>query len=135
MPNKPHMLSHVLDHLKTQEMCDKVVNHNPWQLEYVPNHLKTQEMCNKVVGWHLCLLLEHVPYWFITQQQIKIGMMTMVPWLSKTQVTKSKNKRRTPAHCLAFRSCDGVVYVRKREEAMEVRDSYFKNYLIQKLPP
>ena len=72
MPNKLHMLSHLLDHLKTKEMCDKVVNHNPWQLEYVPNHLKTQEMCNKAVGRHLCLLLEHVPDCFITQQQIKI---------------------------------------------------------------
>ena len=61
--------------------------------------------------------------------------MTIVPWSSKTQVTKSKNKRRTPAHCLASRSCDGMVYVRNREEAMEVRDSCFKNYLIQKLLP
>ena len=65
--NKLHVLRHVLDDLKTQEMCDKAVDRNPWQLEYVPNHLKTQEMCNKVVGWHLYLLLEHIPDWFITQ--------------------------------------------------------------------
>ena len=47
----------------------------------------------------------------------------MVPWLSRTQVTKSKNKRRTPARCWASQSCDGMVYARRREEAAEVTDS------------
>ena len=28
-------------------------------------------MCNEAVGWHL-YLLQHVPDWFLTQQQIKI---------------------------------------------------------------
>ena len=39
---------------------------------------------------------------------------------------KSLNKRRTPAHCLASQSCDGLVHVRRREEALEVTDSCFK---------
>ena len=47
----------------------------------------------------------------------------MVPWLSRTQVTKSKNKRRTPARCWASRSRDGMMYARRREEAVEVADS------------
>ena len=37
----------------------------------IPDHLKTREVCNEAVGWHLCLL-DHIPDWFITQQQIEI---------------------------------------------------------------
>ena len=40
-------LAYVPDHLKTQDMCDKIVEESPWSLEYVPN-------------------------WFVTQQQIKL---------------------------------------------------------------
>ena len=59
----------------------------------------------------------------------------MVQWLSKTQVTKSKNKGRTPARCLASWSSDGLVHVRRRKGAMKVTDSCFWNYLVRKSPP
>ena len=32
------------DHLKTQEICDKVVTRNPRMLDYIPDKFKTQEM-------------------------------------------------------------------------------------------
>ena len=43
----------------------------------------------------------------------------------KTQGSETKNKGRTSAHCLASRSCDGLLHVRRREEALEVTDSCF----------
>ena len=42
------------------------------------------------------------------------------------QGRESKNIRRAFTHCLAPRSCDGMVYVRKRKQAMEVTAA-FKN--------
>ena len=50
----------------------------------------------------------------------------VVQWLSKKEGPKSKNKRRALAHCLASWSCDGLVYVRRREGVVEVTDSCFK---------
>ena len=63
------MLCYIPDHLKTQEMCKKLVEENPWLLEYVPNHFMTQKMCDDVVHrkpW----LLEYIPDWFVREQQI-----------------------------------------------------------------
>ena len=83
------------DHLKTQEMCDKVVRIGPWALRYVPDHLKTQEMCNLAIKLDPCTLvcvpdqyktqemcnkvvrmdvwlLNYVPNWFVKQQQEKL---------------------------------------------------------------
>ena len=39
----------VLDHLKTQEMCDEAVHTKPPSLAYVPDHFKTQEICNEAM--------------------------------------------------------------------------------------
>ena len=47
----------ILDHLKTQEMCNEAVDIEPLSLAYVPDHFKTQEMCDKVVCNNLCMLL------------------------------------------------------------------------------
>ena len=58
------------------------------------------------------------------------GMMVI-----KMQVTRSKNKGRTPARCLASRSCDGLVYVRRREERLEVTDTCFKIILYENHRP
>ena len=51
-------INKALDHFKTQEMCNKEVEKDPWSLVYVPNHLKTQEMCNKAVEKDPLLLIE-----------------------------------------------------------------------------
>ena len=44
-----HPMRYVPDDLKTQEMCNKAVEGDPWQLGDFPNHLKTEEMCEKAV--------------------------------------------------------------------------------------
>ena len=49
--------------------------------------------------------------------------------------SKSKNKGRAFTYCLASRSCNGLVHVRRQKGTVEVTDNLFKNYLIQKLPP
>ena len=36
-------------HLKTQEMCNEVVQMKPYSLAYVPDHFKTQKMCERTV--------------------------------------------------------------------------------------
>ena len=50
---------------KTQEMCDKVNNKDPFTLIYYLNRYKTQKMCNDAVddclgAWKL------IPDWFVT---------------------------------------------------------------------
>ena len=71
---------------KTQEMCDKAVRRRPWLLEYVPD-------------------------WFVTQEQMKLWHDDddcdddeLIEWYEgyqKTEGPESTNKRRTFAHCLA----------------------------------
>ena len=80
-------------------------------LPLVPDRLKTQEMCEKVVEKYLWLL-KYVPDWFLTHQQIKIwhdndGYCNddeLIKWWNgyqKTQGPESKNKRRTFTRYLA----------------------------------
>ena len=40
------------DHLKTQELCDKAFDKNPWTLVNIPDQFITQEMCDKDVMKH-----------------------------------------------------------------------------------
>ena len=42
-----------------------------WLLKHVPDNLKTQGMCNVVVHKRLCLL-EYVPDWIVSQQQLTL---------------------------------------------------------------
>ena len=66
----------VLDHFKTQEMCDKAVVCNPYALYYVPNHLKTQEMCKETVHNGLCMQ-KFVPDHLRTQEMCNAIMRIM----------------------------------------------------------
>ena len=53
----------------------------------------------------------------------------MIKWYDgykKRKDQKSKKKRRVNAYCLAPQSCDGLVYVKRREGVVEVIDSRFK---------
>ena len=59
----------ILNHFKTQEVCIKAVEKEPWQLKNVPDCLKTQEMCDKAVRDYL-FSLRLVPGWLVKQQQI-----------------------------------------------------------------
>ena len=46
---EPWLLGYVPDDLKTQEMCNKAVDHCPLTLRFVSNHLKTKKMCERAV--------------------------------------------------------------------------------------
>ena len=61
----------ILEHFKTQEMCIRGVEVEPWQLSDLPDHFKTQEMCNEAV--HIePYALRFVPVWFVMRGPVKI---------------------------------------------------------------
>ena len=60
MAHNRHMLRHVPDYFRTQEMCIKAVDEKPCALECVPDQYITQEMCNKSVRREL-YVLDYVP--------------------------------------------------------------------------
>ena len=41
------------DRFKTQEMCIKAIEVDPYTLKFVPAHLRTNEMCKRVVEKYL----------------------------------------------------------------------------------
>ena len=92
-------------------MCERAVWLGPSVLQLVPDHFKTQEICDDAVRDE-SFSLQYVSYWFVTQQQVKLRDDRLISWYNgyqKRQGPESKNKRRTLAHCLASRSCDGLV--------------------------
>ena len=117
---EPYSLAFVSDHFKTQEMCDKAFEIDPFILWYVSDNLKMEGMCTRAVEAGLGLL-EYVPDWFVTQGQTDLWHDDdhwhdddkLIKWYEGYQKQKANNKRRTLAHCLASRSCDGLVYVRR----------------------
>ena len=117
MPNAFHRIP---DRFKTQEMYNKAVEVDPWQLKDVPNYFKTQEMCNKAVRYYL-FSLQAVPDWFVTQQQIDVWYDDDYVYNDNEMMVirlgrpKNQRLRRSFSHCLASRSCDGLVYVRRQE--------------------
>ena len=62
-------LEFVLDHLKTQEMCERAVEKAPYTLKCVPDYLKTQGMCIKAVEKYPLILI-FVPDWFVTREGV-----------------------------------------------------------------
>ena len=46
---KQGVWSIILDNFKTQEICIKAVEENPWMLQHVPYHVKAQRMCENVI--------------------------------------------------------------------------------------
>ena len=46
---KPRFLAFVPGIFKTQNMCDKALEADPWSFKYVPDHFKTQNMREKAV--------------------------------------------------------------------------------------
>ena len=67
----PETLRFVPDHLKTQEMCEKVVEEEPYTLRLVPDYFKMKKMCERVVNKYPCAL-QCVPDWFVTQEWIDL---------------------------------------------------------------
>ena len=70
-PFGPCPLASVPDHFKTEEICIKAVGAGSWLLFYVPDHLKTQGICDKAVRDYPCSS-QYVPDWFVAQQQLKL---------------------------------------------------------------
>ena len=77
----------------------------------------------KRVPWQL----RHVHDWIVTQQQIDVWYDAddycnndneMIKWYKgyqKRKAQKAKKKRRALTYCLASRSCDRLVYARRRK--------------------
>ena len=61
----------MLGNFKTQEMCIKAVEKDPWHLYYVPDHFKTQKIYDDAV-WRDPFSLWFFPEWFVTQEQVKL---------------------------------------------------------------
>ena len=61
----------VPDCSKTQKVCIKTLEEDPWQLNDIPDYFKTQKMCDKAVQDYSSSL-QFVPDWFVTQQQIDV---------------------------------------------------------------
>ena len=53
IPNAFHCIP---DRFKTQEMCNKALEVDPWQLKDVPARFNTQEMCDEAVRNKLCMI-------------------------------------------------------------------------------
>ena len=69
--NNSSVLFIVPDCFKTQGMCIKVLEVDPWSLYDIPDSLKTQEMCNKAVEDDPSSL-QYISDWFVTQQQLDV---------------------------------------------------------------
>ena len=41
------MLRFVIDHLKTERMCNNAVKKLPFLIKYIPNQYKTKKICDK----------------------------------------------------------------------------------------
>ena len=67
----------VPDCFKTQEMCIKAVEVDPWQQKDVPDHFKTKNMCDDV-AWGDPFSLGFVLDWFVTQEQVNYDMIMMI---------------------------------------------------------
>ena len=51
-------------------MCNETVEVNPWQLYDVLDYLKTQQICDDMVQGD-SYSLQFVPDWFVTQEQLE----------------------------------------------------------------
>ena len=73
MCKNPAVFFLVADRSKTQKMCIKALEVDPWQLKDVPDQYKTLEMCDDAV-WGDPYSLQFVPDWFVTQRQIDVWL-------------------------------------------------------------
>ena len=68
-----YILYYVADRLRMQEMYNEIMHTMPNAFHCIIDHFKTQEMCNKKekMPW-VYFSLQFVPDWFVTQQQIDV---------------------------------------------------------------
>ena len=68
----------MLDNLKTQEMCGRAAEEDPWELKDVPYHFQTEKMCEGVVEknpW----FLGHVPHQYKTEEMCNKAVVCIAP--------------------------------------------------------
>ena len=63
----PYTLKFVPDHFKSLMVCEGTVEVSPWQVKFVPDHFKMDKMCDKAV-WKDSSSLQYVPDWFVTRE-------------------------------------------------------------------
>ena len=61
----------VPDRFKTEDMCIKAFEADPWSLCDIPDYLKTQKMYDKAITDYPSSL-QFIPDWFVTQEQLDI---------------------------------------------------------------
>ena len=61
----------VPDCFKTQKLCIRALEVDPWALNDIPDYLKTQKMCDEMVRYDPSSL-QLVPDWFVCQQQMDV---------------------------------------------------------------
>ena len=77
--NVPTWKREIPEHFKTQEMCNKAFDIEPFSLPYVPDHFKTQELCERAVEEGLYMLM-FVPDHFKTKRICERAVKAY-PWL------------------------------------------------------
>ena len=60
-------LRYVPDKHKTEEICNKAIENDPYNLKFVPDRFKTQKMCDQAVKEDSSSL-KFVPDWFVTRE-------------------------------------------------------------------
>ena len=87
--NVPRWMREILEHRKTQEMCNEAVEIEPHSLAFAPDGFKTEDMCNKEVGRN-AYTLDNVPDYIMMQKICNEAMhenpapFFLVPDCSKT---------------------------------------------------
>ena len=71
-------------------MCNEAVEVSSWQLYDVPDYVKTQEICDDM-GRRDSYLLQFVPDWFVTQEQLEIWYDTMIIALMMNLLNSTKD--------------------------------------------
>ena len=115
-------------------MCNEPLEEYPCQVHNMPDRFKTVEMCEKnnaqsTIHTRLCTRPTQDTWsvWWCSAQNIMVVEICtrlvcyqttnkIMLWSSKTQVSKSKNKRRVNAHCLASTKMMGLVFSWGREK-------------------
>lgn len=68
---KTKLVSFVRERLQTHEMCAEALQKEPQLLQEISDNLKTQMVCAEAIEEDP-QALHYVPYWFVTQEQVKI---------------------------------------------------------------
>ena len=74
----------VPDHFKTQEMCIRTGEVDPWQPDNVSDHIKTQEGCDDAISKDLC--------WKYLIDIKKWGMKTLIMMRSLLRSNEYKQR-------------------------------------------